>query len=207
MYDLYTWSTPNGRKVSIMLEELGAAYNVIPVDITRGETTAPDYLALNPHGKIPVLIDRENGMKIIESGAILLYLAQKHDRFLGDGVEAWEAIQWIMWQMSALGPMLGQAHHFLYFHKGASSYAEERFRGLTRNLYAVLEQHLAHRSFITGEYGVADMASFPWIARFQRHEIDIHAYPNIMGWYRRIAERPAAQRGYAVPTPEPIPTV
>lgn len=207
MYDLYTWSTPNGRKASIMLEELEAEYAVHAVDIAQGETRTPEFLAVNPHAKIPVLIDRSNGVKVVESGAILLYLGQKHGRFVGDGAAGWESIQWVMWQMSALGPVLGQAHHFLYFNRGQSLYAEQRFQELARGLYGVLDAHLADRDHIAGEYGVADMAAFPWITRFERHFVDIAAYPNVVAWYRRLAARPAVARGYAVPTPEAIPPV
>ncbi len=206
MHHLYTWSTPNGRKASIMLEELGVPYDVTPVDITQGQSRTPDYLAINPHGRIPVLTDHSTGMTLFESGAILLYLCKKHGRFIGEGAAGWEAIQWVMWQMGQLGPFLGQTHHFLYFNRGKAPYAEERFRNLARGLYEVLDQRLADRPYIVGEYGVADIISFPWIARFERQEIDLRAFPNVLDWYRRIADRPAVQRGYSVPTPEPIPT-
>lgn len=207
MYDLYTWSTPNGRKASIMLEELGVEYTVKPVDLSQGQSASQEFRAINPHGKIPVLVDNSNGVTVIESGAILLYLGQKHGQLIGEGAAGWETIQWVMWQMSALGPVLGQTHHFLFYNRGKAPYAEERFHGAAQGLYALLDTHLADRDYIAGAYGAADIICFPWIARFERQQINIHAYPNVVNWYRRVAVRPGVQRGYAVPIQEDVPQI
>ena len=207
MYKLYTWSTPNGRKVSIMLEELEASYETAPVPIGAEGTQSDAFKQINPFGKIPALTDLETGRTIVESGAIMLYLAEKHGRFLGEGDARLDAIQWIMWQMGALGPMLGQVHHFSFYNKGKAPYAEERFFGVTQELYRILDHRLAGSRWIAGEYGVADMICFPWIARFPRQGIDLKEYPNVAAWYRSIRARPAVQRGYSVPTPEEIPQI
>jgi len=201
--DLYTWTTPNGRKGSIMLEELGVEYAVHAINISKDDQFAPDFLAISPNIKIPAIVDRDNGQTLMESGAILLYLAQKHGRFLPEGAEYWRTIEWLMWQMGGLGPMLGQAHHFLHFNQGKAPYAEERYGKEAARLYGVLNTRLAGRDFIAGEgrgaYSIADIASWPWISRFEWQGIDIADFPNVRDWYVRIAERPAVQRGYDVP--------
>ncbi|MCI4665436.1 MAG: glutathione S-transferase N-terminal domain-containing protein [Neomegalonema sp.] len=205
MYQLYTWSTPNGRKASIMLEELGVEFEVKPVDLSANESSSTAFLAVNPHGKIPALVDTEAGRTIVESGAIMLYLGEKHGRFLGDEAQRWETVQWVMWQMSALGPVLGQTHHFYFYNKGKAPYAEERFRTAARGLYGVLDKRLEARDYIVDAYGVADMICFPWIARWPRQGIELTDYPNVLAWYRQLAERPAVQRGYAIPVSDEIP--
>ena len=196
MIDLYTWTTPNGRKISIMLEELGLAYNVYPVDITKGEQHAPEFLKISPNNKIPAIVDHETGVAMMQSGAILLYLAEKTARFMPTEAESRrQAMEWLMWQMGDLGPMLGQAHHFLKFNKGKAPYAEERYHKEALRLYGVLDKRLADHEYMAGEYSVADIATWPWISRFEWHQVDINRFPNVTRWYRAIAARPAVQRG------------
>jgi len=197
MIELYTWTTPNGRKVSIMLEELGVPYTVHPVNIGEGEQHAPGFLEISPNNKIPAIVDREAGRGLMESGAILIYLAEKYGRF--GGADRWETLEWLMWQMGGIGPMAGQAHHFLHFHPGKSAYAEERYHKEVARLYGVLERRLAGRAFMVGDYSIADIATWPWISRFEWQRIDLADYPNVRDWYLRIAERPAVQAGYQVP--------
>ncbi len=206
MIDLYSWTTPNGRKVSILLEELGVPYTVHPIDISKDEQFQPHFLKIAPNNRIPAIVDHETGVEMMETGAIMLYLAEKHGKFLGEGTDRLKAIEWLMWQMGGLGPMAGQAHHFLRFNKGKAPYAEERYGKETRRLYRVLNERLEGRDFITGEYSIADMASWPWISRFEWQEIDINEFPALKAWYVRIAERPAVVKGYDVPKPtQPIP--
>ena len=207
MIDLYTWSTPNGRKVSIMLEELELEYSVHPVDITQGEQHAPAFLAISPNNKIPAIVDRDAGRTLMESGAILLYLAEAHGRLLPKDDEGrWRSIEWLMWQMGGAGPMLGQAHHFVHFNPDKSEYATARYRDEATRLYGVLDRRLADHAFLAGEaYTVADIATWPWIARFEWQGVDFHAFPNVLRWYRDIAERPAVRRGFVVPNDAPIP--
>lgn len=203
MIDLYTWTTPNGRKVSILLEELGVPYEVHSINIGEGEQHAPEFLKISPNNRIPAIVDRDTGLSLMESGAIMLYLGQKHGRFLCDGDEYWRMMEWLMWQMGGLGPMLGQVHHFVKYNKGKSEYAEERYSTEGQRLYRVLNTRLEGRDFIAGsgrgEYTVADMACWPWVSRFEWQEIDLNDYPNVRDWYVRIAERPAVQKGYQVP--------
>ncbi len=197
MIDLYTWSTPNGRKVSIALEEFGEPYKVKPVDITRDEQFAPDFLAISPNNKIPAIVDHDSGRSLMESGAILLYLAEKHDRFWGD--DRWQTVQWLMMQMGSIGPMLGQVHHFVRYNPGKSEYAEARYTAEAQRLYGVLESRLQAAEYLAGSYGIADMATWPWISRFEWQRMDLAGFPALKRWYLRIAERPAVQRGYDVP--------
>ena len=203
MIDLYTWTTPNGRKVSILLEELGIPYEAHPIDISNGEQFAPDFLKIAPNNRIPAITDRETGISLMESGAIMLYLAQKHGRFLVEGNSHWSMMEWLMWQMGGLGPMLGQVHHFVKYNKGTSAYAEERYAKEGRRLYGVMDRRLDGRDFLSGEgrgsYTIADMACWPWVSRFEWQEIDLAEFPNVRDWYVRIAERDAVQRGYHVP--------
>ncbi len=205
MIELYTWSTPNGRKVSIMLEELGLEYKVFPINIMEDDQFAPDFLKISPNNKIPAIVDTDNGLSIMESGAIMLYLAEKTGRFMPAGDEKWKAIEWLMWQMGGAGPMLGQAHHFLQFNPGKAPYAEERYGNEAKRLYGVLDKQLEEQDFIAGEYSVADMATWPWISRFEWQRIDINAFANVKRWYVEIANRPAVQRGYVVPKHFDIP--
>ena len=203
MIDLYTWTTPNGRKVSILLEELGADYTAHAIDISKGEQHAPDFLKIAPNNRIPAIVDHDTGITMMETGAIMLYLAEKHGKFMPSGDERWRAIEWLMWQMGGLGPMLGQVHHFVKYNKGKSDYAEERYSTEGQRLYKVLNTRLEGRDYIAGdgrgEYSITDMACWPWISRFEWQEIDLADYPNVCDWYVRIAERPAVQKGYQVP--------
>ncbi len=199
MIDLYTWTTPNGRKVSILLEELGVEYAVHSVNIGQREQFDPAFLTISPNNKIPAIIDRETGVELMESGAIMLYLAEKFGRFLEVGEGRLRVIEWLMWQMGGIGPFLGQVHHFLHFNRGKAPYAEERFGKEAKRLYGVLDRRLEGREFIAGEYSIADMATWPWISRFEWQEIELGEFPNVRDWYVRIAERPAVQRGYQVP--------
>lgn len=204
MIELYTWSTPNGRKVSIALEELGVDYRVQPVDIGRGEQHAEAFRRISPNGKIPAIVDTGSGRALMESGAILMYLAEQHGRFWGD--DRWDTVQWLMLQMGGVGPMLGQAHHFLHFNPGKAPYAEDRYRAEARRLYGVLDARLGDRGFLSGSYSIADMATWPWISRYEWHDVDWGDFPNLRRWYLEIADRPAVQRGYDVPRAvNPIP--
>ena len=204
--DLYTWATPNGRKVSIMLEELGLDYNVIPIDITKGEQHDLDFVSFSPNNKIPAIIDHETGLKMMESGAILMYLAKKTGLFMSqtDG-QYWEEMQWLMFQMGHVGPMLGQTHHFVKFNPGKSPYAEERYKNENIRLYKVLNKRLKEREFICEDYSIVDIATWPWISRYEFQQMDLNDYPSLKAWYMRIASRPAVQRGYAVPLHQPVP--
>lgn len=200
MIDLYTWTTPNGRKVSILLEELGVPYRAHPIHIGEGDQHTPDFLAISPNNKIPAIIDRENDLKLMESGAIMIYLAEKFGRFLPTEPTARaRTIEWLMWQMGGLGPILGQVHHFVHYNKGTSDYAEERYSTEAARLYRVLDKRLDGRDYIVDDYSIADMACWPWISRHEWQEIDLKNYPNVRAWYQRIAQRPAVRRGYDVP--------
>lgn len=209
MIDLYTWRTPNGRKVSIALEEMELPYEVHPINIAEGDQFDPEFLKISPNNKIPAIHDRDTGLSLMESGAILLYLAMKVDRFLPTEFEPrWHVIEWLMWQMGGIGPMLGQVHHFVKFNPGKAPYAEERYLKEAHRLYGVLDRRLTGRDFIVEDYSIADIATFPWIARFDWQGIDLNEYPNVKRWYLAIADRPAVQRGYMVPSDEqqiPIP--
>ncbi len=198
MIDLYTWATPNGRKVSIALEELGLDYRVNPVNIGKGEQLAPDFLALNPNNKIPAIKDHGNNLSLFESGAILIYLADISGRLSG-GEHRWQVLEWLMLQMSGVGPMFGQTHHFHRFNPGIAPYAEERFLAETHRLYGVLDNRLERSEFLAEDYSIADIATFPWVARWPWHSIDWGVYPHLARWYRTVASRDAVQRGYNVP--------
>jgi GST-like protein len=210
MIDLYTWTTPNGRKVSIALEELGLPYRVVPVNIGRDEQFKPEFLAVSPNNRIPAIVDCDNGgFALMESGAILLYLAEKTGRLLArDSVGRMRTIEWLMWQMGGVGPMIGQAHHFLRAKPGVSEYAAKRYRDEALRLYGVLDRRLEGRDYVVDDYSIADIAIWPWISRFEWHQVDMREFANVRRWYERIAERPAVQRGYQVPaytTPVPMP--
>ncbi|MDH3714418.1 MAG: glutathione S-transferase N-terminal domain-containing protein [Gammaproteobacteria bacterium] len=200
MIDLYTWTTPNGRKVSIMLEELGVEYTAHAINIGAGEQQAPEFLAISPNNKIPAIVDNDNGTVLMESGAILLYLADKYQKFMPtDEASRWRAMEWLMWQMGGIGPFLGQVHHFVHYNPGKAPYAEERYSKEAHRLYGVLNTRLTGRDYMIDEYSIVDMATWPWISRFEWQKVDLNLYPNVRDWYVRIAERPAVQRGYQVP--------
>ena len=197
MIDLYTWPTPNGRKVSIALEEFGLEYAAHAVNLQKDEQFAPEFLAISPNNKIPAIVDRSNGQAVMESGAILIYLAEKCDQFWGEN--RYDTLQWLMLQMGGIGPMLGQVHYFKKYNSGKSVYAEERFYQEARRLYGVLDHRLGEVQYLAGEYSIADMATWPWISRFEWQQITLTEYPNVKRWYTQIANRPAVQKGYDVP--------
>ncbi len=201
MIDFYTWTTPNGRKVSIMLEETGLPHQVIPVDITDGQQFEADFLKISPNNKIPAIVDREENIALMESGAILIYLAEKTGEYLpAQGEARARTIEWLMFQMGGVGPMLGQTHHFVKFNPGASAYATERFGKETIRLYGVLDKRLRETPYLAGsEYSIADIATWPWISRFEWQQVDLTRFPDVCRWYKDIAQRPAVQRGYDVP--------
>ena len=206
MITLYTWSTPNGRKVSIALEELELPYEVVAIDIGEGDQHKPRFLEISPNNKIPAIVDAD--VALMESGAILLYLAEKTGKLMPayGSPDYWTVVQWLMWQMAHFGPMLGQAHHFLKFNRGVSEYAEQRYHGEAMRLYRVLDTRLSGRDYIVNKLTIADIAIWPWSTRFDYQQIDLHDFPNVLKWYLRLADRPAFQRGYAVPPPsDPIP--
>lgn len=204
MIDFYTWSTPNGRKVSIMLEEIGLEYTTHTINISKNEQFAEDFLKIAPNNRIPAIVDHETGISLMESGAILMYLAEKTGKFLAtDFHQKWQTYEWLMWQMGGVGPMMGQVHHFAHFNKGKSDYAEERYVNEAKRLYGVLDRRLAERDYIVDDYSIADMATWPWVSRFEWQTIDLNSYPNVKKWYKAIAERPAVQRGYHIPVEQP----
>jgi len=203
--ELYTWSTPNGRKASIALEELGLDYNVHPINITKDEQFAPAFLKISPNNRIPAIVDPEGPdgkpISLFESGAILIYLAEKTGKLLPEDAQArYAALQWLMWQMGGFGPMLGQAHHFRRFAKEEVPYAIERYTNETRRLYGVLDKRLQEAEYLAGEaYSIADIATFPWAARHEWHGIDLADFAAVKRWYDAIEARPAVQKGMAVP--------
>ena len=201
MIDLYTWSTPNGRKVSIMLEECGLPYSVHSINIGKDEQFQPDFLKISPNNKIPAIVDHDNGRSLFESGAILIYLAEKAGKFMGEQPDdRWPVLEWLMWQMGGVGPMLGQAHHFLRFNPGKAPYAEERYGNEAKRLYGVAEQRLGRVRYLAGDFlSIADFATWPWFSRFEWQGIDLDQFPNVARWYRELADRPGVQRGYDVP--------
>jgi GSH-dependent disulfide-bond oxidoreductase len=204
MIELYTWSTPNGRKVSIMLEECAIAYKVRAVDISKDEQFKPEFRRISPNSRIPAIVDHDNNSALFESGAILMYLSEKTGKFWPqDANGRWQTVQWLMWQMGGIGPMLGQAHHFLKFNAGKAPYAEQRFLKEAKRLYGVLDRRLAEVEFVAGNYSIADIAIWPWISRFEWQTIDLNDYANVKRWYLAIAARPGVQRGYHVPIKQP----
>ena len=207
MIDLYTWTTPNGRKVSIMLEEVGLPYRAIAVDIGSGAQFDPSFIKISPNNKIPAIVDHDTGTAMMESGAILMYLAEKTGRLMPQSAPAkWRVLEWLMMQMGSVGPMLGQAHHFHRFHRGVSEYAERRYVEEAKRIYGVLDRRLADSPYLAGEYSIADIATWPWISRYEWQGIDWAPFPHLKRWYLTIAERPAVQRGYDVPEAvNPIP--
>jgi len=204
MISLYTWGTPNGRKVSIMLEECALPYCVKTIDITRGEQLQPDFLAINPNSKIPAIVDPDGPdgepITLFESGAILLYLAAKTGKFLPASDRGkYEAMQWLMFQMGGVGPIFGQTHHFLRFAPKQVPYAIKRYSTETARLYGVLDKRLGEAEYLAGEYTIADMATYPWVARREWQGIDLADYANVRRWYERLSARPGLIRGMAIP--------
>ncbi len=200
MIDLYTFTTPNGRKASVMLEEVELPYNIHKIDITKNEQFTPEFLAINPNSKIPAIIDQDTGMTIFESGAILIYLAEKTGKFLPtDQKSRFEVIEWLMFQMASVGPMLGQLNHFNKFAPEQIPYAIERYQKETLRIYSVLDKQLSDKEFICNEYSIADMATFPWIAIYEFQGLTLDNHPNLKRWVETVQQRPAVQRGMAVP--------
>ena len=197
MIELFTWPTPNGRKASIALEEFELDYEVRAVDITKEELFVPSFLNISPNNKIPALVDHESGRTLMESGAILIYLADRCERFWGK--DRYQTIEWLMLQMASVGPMLGQVHYFARYNAGKAPFAEQRFHNEAQRLYGVLNKRLAEKEFLAGEYSIADMATWPWISRFQWQQIELAEFPHVRRWYEQIAAREAVQKGYHVP--------
>jgi GST-like protein len=203
MIQLYTWATPNGKKISIMLEEVELPYEVHPINIAKGDQLKPEYLAINPNNKIPAIIDTEGPggkpLKLFESGAIMMYLAEKTGQFLPQEMaQRYEVIQWLMFQMGGVGPMFGQAN---YFHRLEEKvpFAIERYYKEAIRLYKVLEQTLGLRDYLAGEYSIADIATYPWVGRHDGHNVKLEEFPNVKRWFDTISQRPAVKRGMAVP--------
>jgi GST-like protein len=198
--DLYTWTTPNGRKISIALEELGLPYKAHAIDIGKDEQFQEHFLKVSPNNKIPAIVDHDTGIRLMESGAILLYLAEKTGKLMPKELEPrYRVIEWLMWQMGGPGPFLGQVHHFVKYNKGKAPYAEERFLKEAHRLYGVLNKRLADREYVADSYSIADIAIWPWISRYEWQTVELHHYPNVQRWYVAIANRPAVQKGYHVP--------
>ncbi len=187
-----------------MLEEVGLDYETHAIDITKDQQFDPDFLKISPNNRIPAIVDHDNGTHLFESGAILMYLAQKTGKFWpAEGDAHWRVVEWLMWQMGGPGPMLGQIHHFVKYNQGKAPYAEERFSKEGKRLYGVLDKRLGQHEYVAGDYSIADMAIWPWISRFEWQQIDLASYENVTRWYKAIAERPAVQRGYHVPIEQP----
>ena len=204
MIDLYTWTTPNGRKVSIMLEETGLPYAVHPINIGQGDQFKPEFIAINPNGKIPAIVDADGPdgqpYAMMESGAILIYLAGKTGKLLPASTRGkYDALQWLMFQMGGVGPMFGQVHHFLRAAKEQVPYAIQRYITETRRLYSVLDGRLKDHEYLVDEYSVADIATYPWVARYEWHKTNLDEYPNVKRWFDALSARPAVQRGMKVP--------
>lgn len=205
MIDLYYWTTPNGHKITLFLEESGLPYRILPINIGKGEQFQPDFLRIAPNNRIPAIVDTEPAgggepVSIFESGAILLYLAEKCGRFLSaDPRVRIDTLQWLFWQMGGLGPMAGQNHHFVQYAPESLPYAIERYVKETARLYAVLDKRLTDRDFIAGpDYSIADMACYPWIVPHARQRQNLDDFPNLKRWFEAIQQRPATQRAYAL---------
>lgn len=201
MIDLYTWATPNGWKVSVTLEELGLPYEVHPIDISKGEQKRPEFLGINPNGRIPAIVDREEGdFAVFESGAIMLYLAEKTGKLLpGDRKGRSRVIQWLMFQMAGVGPMQGQAHVFFRYFPEKLQPAIDRYQNETRRLYTVLDTRLGESEYLAGEYSIADIANWAWVRLHPWAGVFIDKLPNLQRWLASIEQRPAARKGVTVP--------
>ena len=195
MIDLYYWPTPNGRKISILLEELATPYKIIKIDINKGEQFSKNFTAVSPSNKIPAIFDHETKQSLFESSAILLYLSNKYKKFHHDNYY-WEIQEWLMFQTSQVGPLLGQAHQFLYYNSGKSIFAEDKYINYGKRIYETIDKRLENKNYLVHEYSIADIATWPWIARYERHKIDIYKYKNILRWYQEISKRLAVIKGY-----------
>jgi GST-like protein len=202
MIELHYWTTPNGHKITMFLEEAGLEYKIVPVNIGKGEQFKPDFLAVSPNNRIPAILDRkpkDGGapIPVFESGAILLYLAEKTSRFIpSDTRGRYDAIQWLFWQMGGLGPMSGQNNHFSQYANDKIPYAIDRYRNEVNRLYGVLNKKLAGRDFIAGDYSIADMASYPWVVPYERQGQKLEDFPNLKRWFEAIRARPATVKAY-----------
>lgn len=200
MIDLYTFTTPNGRKASIMLEEVSLPYNVHKIDITKNDQFSPEYIAINPNSKIPAIIDRDTEITVFESGAILMYLADKTGKFLPtDQKERYQVIEWLMLQMGSVGPMFGQLNHFKKFAPEKIEYAIARYEKETLRLYGVLDKQLKDNEYICGDYSIADIATYPWVATYEFQGLTLDNHPNLKRWVEAVQQRPAVQQGMKVP--------
>jgi GSH-dependent disulfide-bond oxidoreductase len=203
MIQLYTWGTPNGKKVSIMLEEIAMPYEVHPINLGQGDQFKPEYLAINPNNKIPSIIDTDGPggkpLTLFESGAILMYLAEKSGKLWpADTRQRYAVIQWLMFQMGGVGPMFGQANYFFRLEEKVP-YAIERYHKEALRLYGVLEKALGQNDYLAGEYSIADIATYPWVWRHDIHQVKLEDFPNVKRWYDKISERPAVKRGMEIP--------
>jgi GSH-dependent disulfide-bond oxidoreductase len=207
MIDLYTWGTPNGRKVSVMLEECKLPYRAHAINIGKNDQFTPQFLAINPNGKIPAIVDSDGPdgkpISVFESGAILLYLAGKTGKLLPKDVRGkYEALQWLMFQMAGVGPMFGQTHHFMRAAPEKVPYGITRYHNETKRLYGVMDKRLSSTPYLAGKsYTVADIATLPWVARHEWHQVDLNEFPNVKRWFDLLMARPAVQKGMAVPVP------
>ncbi|MGI9304313.1 MAG: glutathione binding-like protein [Gammaproteobacteria bacterium] len=203
MIDLYYWTTPNGHKITMFLEEASVEYNIVPVDIGKGEQFEPGFLAISPNNRMPAIVDRDPAdsgepVSVFESGAILLYLAEKYGKFIPADLRGRvEVLQWLAWQVANLGPMGGQNHHFVTYAPEKIQYAMDRYVNEVSRLYQVMDTRLADREYIAGEYSIADMASYPWIVPHERQRQTISDFPNLQRWFETVASRPATIRAYA----------
>lgn len=204
MIDLYYWPTPNGHKITIILEELGLEYSIIPVDIGRGDQFERTFLEIAPNNRIPAIVDHQPAdgdepISIFESGAILWYLAEKHHRFVAEEMRGrYDTLQWLFWQMGNFGPMLGQNHHFVHYAPQKIPYAVERYVDEASRLYAVLNRQLEGREFINGDYSISDMACYPWTVSHERQRQDLNDFPEVKRWHEMVRDRPAVQKAYSI---------
>ncbi len=206
MIELYSANTPNGKKISIMLEEIGYEYKVVNIDLNKGEQFKPEFKKISPFSKIPVIIDQDNNKNIFESGAILIYLAEQSGKFY-DIKDRLEINQWLMAQMGYVGPMLGQHHQFHHYNPGKSQFGEERYFKISKRIYEELDERLSKVRFIAGEnYTIADIATFPWIARHEWHDIGLKNYNNLTRWYNEISEREAVKKGFKFMNKDEVPS-
>jgi GST-like protein len=203
MIDLYYWTTPNGHKITIFLEEAGLSYRIVPVNISKGEQFRPEFLAISPNNRMPAIVDQKpkdggKPISVFESGAILLYLVEKTGKYIPEGLRSRvEVIEWLFWQMGGLGPMAGQNHHFAHYAPEKVPYAIERYVKETNRLYGVLNKRLANREFVAGRYSIADMAIYPWIVPYERQGQKLDEFLDLKRWFLAVGERPAVKRAYA----------
>lgn len=199
MIDLYYWPTPNGRKISIMLEECGLEYTVIPVDIGAGDQFKPEFLRISPNNRMPAIVDQDTGISVFEGGAILIYLAEKSGQFLATAsADRVEVLQWLFWQAGGLGPMAGQLSHFVNYTREPVPYARERYSNEYERLLAVMDVRLRDRDFLAGDYSIADMAAFPWVIPYRSYGVDLDRFTNVRRWFDAIKARPPVRRGVDV---------